>query len=229
MLHINPSYSVEKVNEYFHIKECNFQLQKSFIKEMKLFPHLETKVRIASLTLKNPKYSFDLSEFTSLTSLSLNIKKHIRVNDFIRNKYHRFERVYVMMEGFEVIIEFDKQEILESVIKNKKLLKRITFCYKECYCTISNDGIIHNKRLVDVFKITEKGFNNDTILQYYPEHIKINGFSTKKIEMDFSSFTFIKSIKSTTSSICFNPPTPLTHLDSKYFYEISSLKELHLQ
>ncbi|BFU19741.1 hypothetical protein CL6EHI_177020 [Entamoeba histolytica] len=244
MLHINPSYSVEKVNEYFHIKECNFQLQKSFIKEMKVFPHLETKVRIASLTLKNPKYSFDLSEFTSLTSLSLNIKKHLRVNDFIRNKYYHFERVYVMMEGFvdinfinhidqfnirKVIIEFDKQEILESVIKNKKLLKRITFCYKECYCTISNDGIIHNKRLTDGFDVTEKGFNNDTILQYYPEHIKINGFINKKIEMDFSSFTFIKSIKSTTSSICFNPPTPLTHLDSKYFYEISSLKELHLQ
>ncbi|EDS89123.1 hypothetical protein CL6EHI_071340 [Entamoeba histolytica] len=149
-----------------------------------------------------------------------------------------------MMEGFvdinfinhidqfnirKVIIEFDKQEILESVIKNKKLLKRITFCYKECYYAISNDGIIHNKRLTDRFDITEKGFNDDTILQYYPEHIKINGFSTKKIEMDFSSFTFIKSIKSTTSSICFNPPTTLTHLDSKYFYEISSLKELHLQ
>ncbi|GAB1225353.1 hypothetical protein ENUP19_0250G0001 [Entamoeba nuttalli] len=103
MLYINPSYSVESVNEYFHIKECNFQLQKLFIKEMKLFPHLETvndywKVRIASLTLKNPKYSLDLSEFTSLTSLSLNIKKHLRINDFIRNKYHRFERVYVMME-----------------------------------------------------------------------------------------------------------------------------------
>ncbi|GAB1224680.1 hypothetical protein ENUP19_0215G0003 [Entamoeba nuttalli] len=88
---------------------------------------------------------------------------------------------------------------------------------KECYCTISNDGIIHNKRLTDGFEITEKGFNNDTILH------------TKKIEMDFSSFTFIKSIKSTTSSVCFNQPTTLTHLDSKYFYEISSLKELHLQ
>ncbi|EDR25496.1 hypothetical protein EDI_195140 [Entamoeba dispar SAW760] len=181
------------------------------------------KERIASLSLKNPKFSFDLSEFTSLTSLSLIIKNHLSVNDFIRNRYHRFEKGYVLMEGFvdtnfinhidrfnikKVVVEFDKQEILGSVIKNKELLKRITFCYKECY---------------------KKGFNNEILIQYYPEHIKINGFSKKKIKMDFSSYTFIKSIKSINSSIYFNPSISLTHLESKYFYKISSLNELYLQ
>ncbi|EDR23756.1 hypothetical protein EDI_248210 [Entamoeba dispar SAW760] len=101
----------------------------------------------------------------------------------------------------KVVIEFDKQEILESVIKNKELLKRITFCYKECYNNMSNSVIIHNKQLINEFEITEKGFNNEILIQYYPEHIKINGFSKKKIKMDFSSYTFIKSIKSTNSSI----------------------------
>ena len=94
---------------------------------------------------------------------------------------------------------------------------------------MSNSVIIHNKQLINEFEITEKGFNNEILIQYYPEHIKINGFSKKKIKMDFSSYTFIKSIKSTNSSIYFNPPISLTHLESKYFYKISSLNELYLQ
>ena len=51
ILHINPCYQVQKENEYFITKECNYLQQKMFLKEISLFPHLET-IRFTDQTIQ---------------------------------------------------------------------------------------------------------------------------------------------------------------------------------
>ena len=51
ILHINPCYPISKEHEYFMTKECNYLQQKMFLKEISLFPHLQT-IRFTDQTIQ---------------------------------------------------------------------------------------------------------------------------------------------------------------------------------